>query len=247
MVLLSYIGGKARVSKKIIEHIPPGVKLIVSPFFGAGSVEFLGAYQGYIVKGFDIFPELVNFWQQLKKNPGRFVQEVEQLLPMTKSRYMHFRTQLSPQLLTIKQAVMFFVVNKCSYNGIMSGSYSNVLGKLFTNTPKRLRKFKYPAHLSVQQQDFVKTLEDFPNDFLFLDPPYYEVMKTYGLKAEYSVINHELLARLLCKRKAPWLLVYNDHPWVRKRYSKCYMSPLVSRYNSNQTGRQLLITNYPQR
>jgi DNA adenine methylase len=243
MVLLSYIGGKARVASKLVAVIPEDVKEIVSPFFGAGSVEFMSAKKGYIVKGYDIFPELVNFWNQLKRHPAEFLSSIEKVLPMTKEKYKQFKQQLSQEK-SLHQAVMFFVVNKCSYNGIMSGYYSKTIGDFFCNSPRRIRKFVYPKCLTVSVQGFEKTIKTNPRAFLFLDPPYYEVSRTYGLKGEYSVIDHENLASLLEHHKGKWLLVYNDHPWVRKRYKRFNITCFVSRYNSNRTGEQLSISNY---
>ena len=40
MVLLSYIGGKARAAGQIAAAIPRDITVMVSPFFGGGSVEF---------------------------------------------------------------------------------------------------------------------------------------------------------------------------------------------------------------
>ena len=40
MVLISYIGGKTRVAQQIADAIPNDTTLLVSPFFGGGSVEF---------------------------------------------------------------------------------------------------------------------------------------------------------------------------------------------------------------
>lgn len=243
MVLLSYIGGKARVAKQIVGAIPTDVKKVVSPFFGAGSVEFLCAKQGYVVRGYDIFPELVNFWRQLKAHPAEFLSSIEKVLPMTKEKYQECKHQLS-QDHSLKQAVMFFVVNKCSYNGIMSGYYSKTIGDFFCNAPRRIRKFAYPKSLTVEVQTFEKTIMANPKAFLFLDPPYYEVSRTYGLKGEYSMIDHENLANLLDRHKGKWLLVYNNHPWVKARYKNYNITCFVSRYNSNGVGEQLSISNY---
>jgi site-specific DNA-adenine methylase len=244
MVLLSYIGGKARIKKAIVNQIPPGTSVVVSPFFGAGSVEFVCAASGIQVVGYDIFPELVQFWQQLKLHRLRIATKIERLLPVTKETYQRCRAQIGRGS-SITRAVNFFVVNKCSFNGIMSGSYSPTLARQFITTPKRIRKFFYPPSLSVSKQDFSTTLRQHTSEFLFLDPPYYGINKTYGLKGEFSTIDHERLAVALEQRTHPWLLVYNDHPYIKKRYKHFFIRQLVSRYDSDREGKQLLIANYP--
>lgn len=246
MVLLSYIGGKARVAKEIYKHIPENVTCLVAPFFGGGSVEILFAEQRprTKIKGVDIFPELVNFWKVIKRDKDTFTRAVEKTLPMSKEKYFHHKQLLQGKQKSFDRAVSFFIVNKCSYNGIMSGSYSSALAGLFSNTPRRLEKFRFPKNVHVKQGNFVKTIKANPKEFLFLDPPYYEISKTYGLKGEYSSIDHSALYNLLAGHKGKWILVYNDHAWVRKKYKKFKITQFSSRYNSNRTGQQLLIQNF---
>ena len=237
MVLLSYIGGKSRVANQIAQAIPQDVNVLVSPFFGSGSVEFVCAARGVTVLGYDIFSELVRFWQVLKTSRLELADQVMSVGEMSKSKFNEYRRSADT-------AIGFFVVNKCCFNGIMSGSYSALLGRRFSSTPARLRKFVYPDRVSVQCQDFGTTLTQHKDQFLFLDPPYYEVKGLYGLRSQFSTFDHEALALQLDQHGAKWLLVYNDHPWIRQRYSAYCITELVSRYGSNRTGHQLLISNY---
>ena len=246
MVLLSYIGGKARITKTICDQIPNSIPKLVSPFFGAGSVEFYFAnlYPEAEVCGFDIFFALVNFWTIIKHKKDKFITKVKNTLPMTKERYFAHKKSIKPTRPGLPQAVHFFAVNKCSYNGIMSASYSNDLGKLFTNTIRRLGKFTFPQNLTVHHRDFVDVIKNHPTDFLFLDPPYYDMKKIYGFSGEFSNIDHDLLFKLLQSHRGLWLLVYNDHPWVHNTYREFSILPFCSRYSAKRTGQQLLIKNY---
>ena len=237
MVLLSYVGGKARVANQIARAIPQDTKVLISPFFGSGSVEFLCASRGMDVLGYDKFSELVNFWQILKTSRLELADQVMSIGEMSKTKFHEYRE-------SIDTALGFFVVNKCCFNGIMSGSFSRQLGRRFSSTPARLRKFVYPDRVSVQCQDFVTTLTQHKDQFLFLDPPYYGIKRLYGMNSQFSTFDHESLAVQLDQHRAKWLLVYNDHPWIRQRYSAYYVTELVSRYGSNRPGHQLLISNY---
>ena len=237
MVLLSYIGGKARAADRIAAAIPSDVQTLVSPFFGAGSVEFYCALNGMTIHAYDIFPELVHFWQTVKTSRLELADQVQAVLPMTKAKFNEYRAHCDT-------ALGFYVVNKCCFNGIMSGSYSPLMARQFESTPARLRKFVYPDKVSVHCQPFTQTLTEHADQFIFADPPYYGVGRTYGLRSEFSTIDHESLACRLDRHKGKFLLVYNDDPWVRRRYSTYCITELVSRYGSNRPGRQLLISNY---
>ena len=62
---LRYAGGKSLAVGLITEHLPKGIKKVVSPFIGGGSVEIALAKElGLEVVGYDIFDLLVNYWQQ---------------------------------------------------------------------------------------------------------------------------------------------------------------------------------------
>jgi DNA adenine methylase len=246
MVLLNYIGGKLRAAETICSVMPNNIKQFVSPFFGAGSVEFLFAvkYPEVPVHGFDAFPELVMFWNTLKYKKKLLIDGVRDIIPVTKKIYKNTRKKLLEKQSRVEKALNFLIVNKCSFNGIMSASYSRNLARQFNNTPKRLANFKFPKNLSVKQNTFEVVIHKYPNSFLFLDPPYYNVKHTYGIQGEFSTIDHNVLFKLLKNRTSPWLLVYNDTPWVRNKYKSFHMFTFNSRYSSNKVGQQLLICNY---
>ena len=84
---LRYPGGKSKAVGLILENIPLlKEKKIVSPFFGGGSVELVLTQKlGFNVIGYDIFEILVNFWNQLIKNPKEFSSELKKLVPDTEN------------------------------------------------------------------------------------------------------------------------------------------------------------------
>ncbi len=66
---LRYGGGKSLAVGLIVEYIPNGVRRMISPFIGGGSVEIACATElGLEVLGFDIFDILANFYQVLLKD-----------------------------------------------------------------------------------------------------------------------------------------------------------------------------------
>ena len=75
--LLRYPGGKTRALKHITPYFPKNLTEIVSPFFGGGSIEIHYADQGVRVHGYEIFEPLVNFWQQVLKDPEEVSKWIE--------------------------------------------------------------------------------------------------------------------------------------------------------------------------
>lgn len=61
---IRYAGGKSLGVGHIVEKIPSGIKRLVSPFFGGGSVEIaVEKFLDIEVIGYDIFDVLVNYWK----------------------------------------------------------------------------------------------------------------------------------------------------------------------------------------
>ncbi len=68
------VGASSLVVGLIVEYIPNGVRRIIGPFIGGGSVEIACATElGLEVLGFDIFDILVNFYQVLLKDKQLFM------------------------------------------------------------------------------------------------------------------------------------------------------------------------------
>lgn len=72
----------------------------------------------------------------------------------------------------LNRAAVFFVLNRSSFSGItLSGGMSPGHPRFTESAIQRLREFRAP-NLTVDSADFKDTLSRFPNDFLYLDPPY---------------------------------------------------------------------------
>lgn len=84
---LRYAGGKSLAVGHIVELLPKDLKRVVSPFIGGGSVEVAIAKELNIsVIAYDIFDLLVNFWQNIVKNPITMYEKLSQL-KNTKEEY----------------------------------------------------------------------------------------------------------------------------------------------------------------
>lgn len=76
--LLRYPGGKNRAVSTIFSLIPKHEKILCSPFLGGGSIE-LASTTRMIVRAYDLFEPLVNFWIVLLKDPKALAKEVKKI------------------------------------------------------------------------------------------------------------------------------------------------------------------------
>ena len=84
---LRYPGGKSRAVKIITNLIPEKEDTLISPFFGGGSIELECAQNNKIVKGYDNFLPLTDFWEQLINNNTELAIEIEKYYPLSKENF----------------------------------------------------------------------------------------------------------------------------------------------------------------
>jgi DNA adenine methylase len=91
---------------------------------------------------------------------------------------------------------------------------------------ENIENFK-AGNLKVQQGSFEEVMENHPNDFLFLDPPYYLGEDSKMFKGMYPNCNfaihhnnfdHKLLCEKLKKHKGGFLITYNDCHAIKEWY-----------------------------
>jgi DNA adenine methylase len=256
---LRYAGGKSNAVGLILEHLPTlKSKKIVSPFFGGGSFEIAVAQQlGFQVIGYDIFHVLVNFWQTLLARPTELADALKTLTPTkeayTRNRHilLHWWEMVKPATLeyttmnrlvltddeknmlvddTLQQAAYYYYNMQLSYGPMFLGWPSSVYLKpdRYASVVERIRGFRAPT-LEVRCANFQTAIAAHPDDFLFLDPPYYLGSDSKMFKGMYPNCNfaihhngfpHEELRDLLKTHKGGFLLTYNDCPTIRAWYSE---------------------------
>ena len=254
---LRYAGGKTNAIGLILEHLPAlRTKKIVSPFFGGGSFEFAMASQlGYEVVGYDIFGMLVNFWQQALAHPAELAAELAKLVPdkdnYTRNRHilLHYWDTIKPADLAYKtrdrieltdsekarligsplmQAAYYYYNMQLSYGPMFMGWPSSVYLKQdkYDTIVERIKTFA-PGNVSVKCASFEEVIRNHPNDFLFLDPPYYLGSDSKMFKGIYPNSNfaihhnnfdHTLMCTLLKQHKGGFFITYNDCPTIREMY-----------------------------
>lgn len=247
---LRYAGGKSRA----INLITPFVEKydeIYSPFFGGGSLEVHWASKGKKVKGFDVFDALVNFWQVLLINPKGLSEKLSEIVP-TQEEYKkikeilikwdktqkllsdwktdHYKRNEIIQLDNLTAAAYYYFNHNTSYGpGYLGwGSSVYLTPSKWESMVKNIKNFKCPS-LEVNTSSFEDVIENNPNKFLYLDPPYYlekdsdnkmftGIYPMRNIPIHHSGFDHEKLRDLLINHKGSFVLSYNNCETIRNYY-----------------------------
>ena len=234
---LRYPGGKTRACKILDailrEHFDvTNFDTIISPFFGGGSFEFYiqNNYSFNIIAN-DKFTPLYNFWLtcKLESDKEKLCKGlIEKLDRVTKSDFINIREKIMDETDIIKQSIMYFIINRCSFSGAtLSGGFSlESSKKRFTKSSvERIRKLNL-SNFDIYNLDF----EDFINmdhnngngnrSIMFLDPPYYleKSSKLYGKNGNmHDNFDHEKLFKCL-STVGNWIMTYNNCDYIRNLY-----------------------------
>jgi len=254
---LRYAGGKSNAVGLILEYLPKlKNKKIISPFFGGGSFELVLTKElNFEVIGFDVFEILTNFWNQLITNKIKLSDELNKLIPdkknYTKNRHilLNFWDKVKPANLIYKtrkevkltdeektmldnvkllQATYYYYNMQLSYGPMFLGWPSSIYldKKKYKKIIERIKNFEC-KNLKVQCDDFMNVIKNYPNDFLFLDPPYYlnddsKMFKGMYLNCNFPIhhknFNHELLLELLENHKGGFFMTYNNCSTIKEWY-----------------------------
>jgi DNA adenine methylase len=233
---IRYPGGKSLAVGYIVELLPTNITRVISPFFGGGSVEIaISKFLGLEVIGYDIFEILMDYWKVQIENPKLLYEKLKELKPNRETFYKiketlkeHWEGKIKLDPLTL--AAYFFFNWNLSYGPGFLGWPSSVYldEKRYQKMIEKVRDFN-PGNLKVGCADFRETLKKYPNDFMYLDPPYYIGPDSKMFKGIYPQRNfpifhnnfpHEILRDMLKKHKGGFILSYNDCPTIRKWYKE---------------------------
>lgn len=251
---IRYAGGKSKAYKIITEYIPklPYPKRIISPFIGGGSLESKWSSELDIpVYGFDIFHALVNFWNTLLDSPNELADALQQLTP-TKEKYAEIKERLvqwdyTQEMLkdwstnhykrdpisldNITAAAYYYFNHNLSYGPM----YMGWMSKIYESQTKwdkmvhYIRSYRNP-NLHVEEQTFDQVIPNYPDDLIYLDPPYYldkdsdnKMLKgmypNCNIDVHHKGFDHEKLRDQLHNHKGSFILSYNNCETIREYYS----------------------------
>ncbi|WP_156877112.1 DNA adenine methylase [Pseudoclavibacter soli] len=156
-----------------------------------------------------------------------------------------------------------FVVNRCSFSGIVAGTSGAIGGTRQNGTNTVASRFN-PSSLEqrlrvvhelrtrlriLDAEDGVACIEELDTAglardvFVFCDPPYVEdAPRLY--ERSFETEDHRRLAQALRRLSGSWALTYDDHPLVRELYDGMRVSalPMPHRAGRAHEDVELLIT-----
>ncbi|ABR48594.1 DNA adenine methylase [Alkaliphilus metalliredigens QYMF] len=246
---LSWMGGKYRLRKQIIELIPEHTCYV--EIFGGAAWVLFGKESSKVEVYNDINSELVNFFRILKYHAEEFKSWIEKDV-VSREIFEEYHESPSKYMTDIQRAVRFFYLIKYSFasKGDHFGYGTNkdpnkaIFNTDFIQEVRGRLKHCYVENLSFDQ---LINKYDRKETFFFCDPPYYELTQ---YKDKFYKEDHLHLVELLKNIEGKFLVTINDHPEVREWYKGFNMKSTEVNYSvsRNIEGRknykELIITNY---
>jgi DNA adenine methylase len=259
---LRYPGGKSRAVETIAKLLPDFDEFR-EPFLGGGSV-FVYVKQRFPNKKFwvnDLYSELYKFWVMTQKDVNTLIDKVNEWrenYPIGKELFQFLNKNLT-NFNDLEKAAAFFIFNRVTFSGTtLSGGYSESAfkGRFTESSIKRLNDLATVINGStITNHDYEELVkQEGENVFIFLDPPYYSATKSalYGKNGNlHKSFDHKRFAENMKNCKHKWLITYDDSDYIRNLFSFANIIPWNLTYgmrniteNSNQTGKELFISNY---
>jgi DNA adenine methylase len=247
--MISYIGGKARISKWIVPFIPRDIETYVEPFSGMFWVFFkmdlnhypnlktvvYNDFNGLNSNLFSCCKEYDRMWDEMSKYPCQQL-GVEDTPTTYEEMFNEYQKEVFHSGITITDDNKFEVAAKYVYvlTQIFSGSkpetssYMDYKGKYRCKVlifMDKLKDRKYRSHFDkitfVENMDFQEVIEKYDSDktYFYVDPPYWKTENYYS-NHDFDRNDHERLADSLKSISGKFSLSYYDFPILRVWFPK---------------------------
>lgn len=226
--MLSYIGGKSRISKFIIPHIPRDIKIFSEVFGG-----MMWVFHKMNISEFPNLETIVyNDYNQLNTNLFNCVKNYDELSKVINT----YETQ-NAELFYKSQKEIFdeeFIVDLSEPDYDTASKYACVLSQIFSGSKPDKSKFidlkgkykskfdtfkdklinpkwqsKFNEITNIENMDFEDCINmyDSKDSFHYVDAPYYECEKYYS-NHDFGLESHERLAKCLHKIEGRFAMSY---------------------------------------
>ena len=259
---LRYPGGKSRVAPMLLEKFPSGIKEFREPFLGGASVALLFSqkYPEIPVWVNDKYEYLYNFWVTLQEDGDNLsdvlvgIKEDHSTEDKAKELFISSKEEIS-KADPFRKAVLFWILNKCSYSGLtenssFSASASNQ--NFTTRGAKHLKNIsEIIQHWEITNLDYTEVMQpDGDGVFCFLDPPYKIGSYLYGTNAEmHKTFDHDDFIAECRKCPNKWMVTYNNDIDLKEGYAGYNQEEFRITYGmkhraDNKHKTELLVTNF---
>jgi len=170
------------------------------------------------VHGSDIFAPLMTFWKACLSNREELCSRVKKYHPLSRSKFYDLQKGYREITNEVERAAVFFVLNRASFSGTtLSGGMSLGHPRFTATSIERLSTFQM-SNFSVECADFTDVIPKANDAFLYVDPPYLNGQRLYGVNGDlHTKFDHKRLFKLLHQRDK-WILSYNDCEEIRELY-----------------------------
>lgn len=244
-----YSGGKSKELKFINHLLPTGFDRVIEPFAGGAALSFHLEKPAVLA---DIRENVINCYQVLAdKESFPYVMDTIELwksmsVEDREKLFYEFRDECYEDTNPYVKALRWIFIRQQVFSGMdrvnqKTGKMNAPFGwyKSFScNISKDHHKFLKTCKIKLQS--FEKTISEArENDFIFLDPPYFERNSDYGNGngCSESESIHRRLAGILNDTESKWLLVHSDCELYRDLYKDFYIIEKEFMYSQNFKGR----------
>jgi len=251
---LRYAGGKSKAIYKLEKFLPEMVSdmEIHDSFLGGGSfpIYLTKLYPNLKIKVNDVYFPLYNFWINLRDNGIEMSDKLFKLKndnntkELARKLFDEQKKVISDNSKSnLEKAIAFYVLNKCSFSGLVSSSFSEQ-ASVSNFGLKGIENLKYYSKLiksweiyNLDYREFIDKFSNKENVFLYLDPPYMIKDNLYGDHGElHKIFKHEDFFKLCPTLKCKQLISYNSDLLIKNAFKDYNISDYDLTYTLRSTG-----------
>lgn len=242
---IKWSGSKRSQAEEIISYFPKSISIYYEPFLGSGAI--LGHLKPQKAVCADINKPLIGLWKIIKQNPTEVSNEYRKRWnSLQKEGYTYFY-KIRDQFNAEQSPLDFLFLTRTCVNGLIR---YNKKGE-FNNSLHHTRKGMRPDQLEKIIQQWADTVKPYKflkqsyeittqqargNDFIYLDPPYFNTGTRYFGSINFdSFINY---LSLLNKKRVKYALSFDgkrgDQSFIVEIPKKLYKRHVLL-YSGNST------------
>ena len=274
---LRYPGGKSKAIYKLEKCLPRNFPSSITEFhdcfLGGGSIPIYitKLFPSMTIKVNDIYEPLYNFWINLRDKGTLMADQIliikgDNNIPELAEKLFYTQKDLlnNNDSSSLDRAIAFWIINKCSFSGLMSSSFSKQ-ASISNFSVKCIHSLKYYSTLIQNWEIYNLDYREFNNLYnkdksdvlLYLDPPYMIKDNLYGDKGKlHEIFKHESFFNFCKSLKCKQLISYNSDNLIKESFKDYVITDYDLTYTLRSTGsymqdqkkrKELAITNYKER
>ncbi len=237
--IISWIGGKRRITKILLDLIPKH-KIYIEPFFGSGALLF-AKEKSEIEVANDINTQLIQGYIRIQKNKNKIEKKVIGIENIIK---LYEKKNKTPEDKIIK----WLIEHSLGFRGRQITKTKQIKVRdrpyLINNKIKRLSEIqKRTKDVIFSNLDYKQLFElDSKDTFFFLDPPYENSKGLY----KNETFNFRELSKILKNIKGKFILTLNDSENIREIFEWAKIIRINESTNSftSKKMNEVIIMNY---